>query len=347
MQYKISVCIPAYNRADLLAPLLDSILAQKFNNFEIVICEDNSPQRLEISRIVKKYHKNYPKLIFYYENQVNLGYDGNLRNLIFKASGDYCFFMGNDDLMAPNAILEVVSALKRHNNIGVVLRSYASFDVTPNKINQVFRYFEEERLFPKGPETISTFYRRSVVISGLVLNRSAALKLSTNRFDGYLLYQLYLVSRILIEMNGVFVPKILALYRNGGIPDFGHSVKERGHFQPKLQTPESSIYFMKGMLEIAQWIEKTQNIVIYKSVLTDIGNYCYPILSIQSNQPIKIFINYIYQLGRLGLWKNKMFYFYSILLIFFGSRNIDRIIRFIKKYFGYTPVIGKVYQGKI
>ena len=344
---KISVCIPAYNRPELLIPLLDSILDQKYTNYEIVICEDASPLREKIRDIVDMYKLKWPGLIQYYENESNLGYDGNIRNLITKASGDYCFFMGNDDLMYPDALATVALAIARYDDIGVVLRTYASFDEKPENINQIFRYFENEAFFPAGSDTITTFYRRSVVISGLVINRNEALKYSTNIFDGTLLYQLYLVANILTKMNGVFSPEILALYRNGGIPDFGNSEKEKGKYVPNIQTPDSSIHFMKGMLEIIKWTEKKRNIKIVKRVTTDIGNYCYPILSIQAKQPINIFIKYTYQFAKLGFWKNKMFYLYFLSLIVLGVDRIDKLVQFIKRRIGYTPVIGKVYRGGV
>ncbi len=344
---KISVCIPAYNRPELLIPLLDSILGQKYTNYEIIICEDASPMQEQIRNIVDAYKVKWPGLFHYYENEKNLGYDGNIRNLILKSSGDYCFFMGNDDLMYPEALALVVSAITRHKDIGAVLRTYASFDDSPENINQVFRYFENETFFSAGPDTIATFYRRSVVISGLVLHRDEALKYSTDIFDGTLLYQLYLVANILINMNGVFSPEILALYRNGGIPDFGNSEKEKEKYVPNIQTPESSIHFMKGMLDIVKWTEEKRNVKIVKRIVTDIGNYCYPILSIQAKQPLKIFIKYSYQFAKLGFWKNKMFYLYFLSLIVLGVDRVDNIVQFIKRRIGYTPVIGKVYRGGV
>ena len=123
--HQISVCIPAYNRLELLSPLLDSIVTQDYHNFNIVICEDKSPQQQTIRAIVQDYQQKYPGLIYYFENETNLGFDGNIRNLIEKADGDYCLFMGNDDLMCPGALSTVASALSRYDNVGVVLRSYA------------------------------------------------------------------------------------------------------------------------------------------------------------------------------------------------------------------------------
>lgn len=342
---KISVCIPAYNRPEVLIPLLDSVLIQKGADFEIVICEDKSPQREQIREVVSAYSQKWPGMIHYYENEQNLGYDGNIRNLIEKASGDYCFFMGNDDLMYPDALANVATTLARHDNIGVVLRTYASFDDSPDNINQTFRYFQNEIFFPAGADTITTFYRRSVVISGVVMHRKEALKYSTDKFDGTLLYQLYLVANILVNLDGVFIPQILALYRNGGTPDFGNSEKEKGRFTPKVQTPESSLHFMRGMLEIAKWTEENRHIKIYKRIITDIGNYCYPILSIQAKQPFRVFINYASGFAAMGFWKNKFFYLYLISLLVLGSDRVDRIIQFIKRRMGHTPALGNVYRG--
>jgi len=311
-----------------------------------VICEDGSPLRKQIRDTISKYSLIFPRDISYYENKSNLGYDGNIRNLISKAKGEYCFFMGNDDLMYPGALSSVASAIERNQNIGVLLRTYASFDGTPENINQVFKYFKRETFFPAGADTITTFYRRSVVISGLVIQREEALKYSTDKFDGTLLYQLYLVANILTKMNGVFSPEILALYRNGGIPDFGNSDKEKGLFVPNVQTPDSSINFIKGMLSILKWTEENRDIKIIKRVTTDIGNYCYPILSIQAKQPFRVFIKYVCQFAALGFWKNKMFYFYFFSLIVLGVNRSDRIIQHIKRRIGHTPVIGKIYRGK-
>ena len=342
---KISVCIPAYNRAGVLGELLDSILAQDFDDYEIVICEDMSPEREQIRLIASEYSERYPGRIRYIENPGNLGYDGNIRNMIEQARGDYCFFMGNDDLMCPGALAKVAGAVTAHPDTGVVLRSYAVFDGTPDNIVQTFRYFDRELFFPAGPETISTIYRRSVVIPGMVLHRESARKYATDRFDGTLLYQLYLVANILVERNAVYLPDILVLYRSGGTPDFGNAEAESGKFVPNEQTPESSLHFIQGMLDIAAYVEKTRNVPIYKPVIKDIGNYSLPILSIQRGKPFFTFVKYCNGLARMGFWKNGMFYLYFILLTFLGASRLDKMVSYIKRRLGYTPAIGNVFRG--
>lgn len=336
----LTICIPAYNRASLLAPLLDSILNQNFDDFNILICEDGSPERAAIAGVVDAFHLRNPGRIQYEENSTNLGYDGNIRQLVERAKGQYCVFMGNDDLMCAGALAAIAAALHRQPECGVVVRSYATFDVNPEQFNQVYRYFPDEHVLPAGAQAIFTAYRRSVVIPGMVINRDAALAVATDRFDGTLLYQLYLVGMILAKRSVIFVPQIIALRRDGTPPDFGNSATEQGKFVPHDQTPGSSIHFMQGMLTIAKYVEDATQLNVFEAIRSDIGNYSYPILSIQGKRPLGIFMKYGVALAKLGLWRYPLFYLYFITLLVLGPDRSDEIIKKIKKRLGHTPRFG-------
>jgi len=336
----ITVCIPSYNRAPVLPALLDSVLAQAFDDYDVLIREDCSPQRDVIRSIAEEYSLRHPGRIRYIQNERNLGYDGNLRSLIEAATGDYCLFMGNDDLMCEGALATVADIIGRHPQVGVVVRSYAAFNGRPDKIDQVFRYFPEERVLPAGADAVAIAFRRSVVIPGMVLRRSDAQAVATDRFDGILLYQLYLVGRIAAHRPVVFTPHVLALYRNGGIPDFGNAEAERGKFVPAEHTPESSLHFMKGMVDIARHIEKVEGISVHRRIVADIGNYSYPILAIQSDKPLGVFLHYSWGLARLGLWRTPLFHVWFAALLVLGPRLSESLIRRIKARLGYTPALG-------
>jgi hypothetical protein len=346
MRLTFSVCIPAYNRAPLLPALLESILDQDFEDFEIVMNEDASPQRVGIRAVVEQYSAKHPGRIRYFENEKNLGYDANLRSLVERAQGVYCLFMGNDDLMCAGALRTVSEAVTRHPNVGVVVRSYASFDGTPDNINQTFRYFPEDRFFPAGADTIGTVYRRSVVIPGMVIHRDAAQRFATAEFDGTLLYQIYLVASILVEMNAVFLPQIIVLYRNGGVPDFGNAEVERGKFVPADRTIASSLQFMRGMLDIAASVERKHNVPIYRRIVADIANYSYPILSIQATKPLPEFVGYWWSLAKMGFGRYPLFHAYFLALVVLGAPRVDRLIASIKRRTGHTPNLGKLFRGR-
>ena len=342
----LTVCIPAYNRASLLAPLLDSVLDQDFNDFDVLICEDGSPERPVIARIVNGFHQRHPGRILYEENATNLGYDGNIRQLVKSANGQYCVFMGNDDLMCAGALTAIAAAIQRQNGCGVVVRSYATFDINPEQFKQVYRYFPDEHVLPAGAQAIFTAYRRSVVIPGMVINRDAAIEIATDRFDGTLLYQLYLVGMILAKRSVVFVPQIIALRRDGTPPDFGNSASEQGKFVPHDQTPASSIHFMQGMLSIAKYVEEATELDVFEAIRSDIGNYSYPILSIQGKRPWLTFVKYGMSLAKLGLWRYPLFHLYFLTLLVIGPDRSDYIIKLIKQRLGHTPRFGAASMSK-
>lgn len=342
----LTVCIPAYNRAGLLAPLLESILSQDFQDFDVLICEDGSPERVAIAAEVQRFQKTHAGRIHYEENAVNLGYDGNIRRLVERAHGQYCVFMGNDDLLCAGALASIAASIQRQPDCGVVVRTYASFEGSPDQFKQVFRYFPQEHILPAGAQAVSTAYRRSVVISGMVIHRDAAIAVATDRFDGTLLYQLYLVGMVLAQSSVVFVPQIIALRRDGTPPDFGNSASERGKFVPHDQTPESSIHFMQGMLAIAQYVGAATQLDVYSTIRADIGNYAYPILSIQAKRPLHVFVKYGLALAKLGLWRSPLFHVYFATLLMIGPDRADCVINNIKRRLGHTPRFGAAREGR-
>jgi abequosyltransferase len=336
----LTVCIPAYNRANYLPPLLNSIFQQEEQNFEVLICEDGSPERAAISTIAARYTLQYPGRIRFVENTGNLGYDGNIRELVKQAQGEYCLFMGNDDLLCAGAITAISDVVDRHPDCGVVVRTYATFDESPNVHKQVFRYYPQELAIPPGAQAVATGYRRSVVIPGMVIHRDSALELATSEFDGTLLYQLYLVGRILAKRSVVFTPQIVALRRDGGEPDFGNSEAEKGKFVPKDQTPESSLHFMEGMIRIARHVETATGLSVFDAIRQDIGSYSYPILSIQARRSKSVFLRYGIALACMGFWRSPLFHAYFLSLLVLGPERVDGAIKWIKNRLGYTPRLG-------
>lgn len=345
---KISICIPAYNRPHDLSLLLDSVVAQEYyDDCEIIVSDDNSPLSDQIRVVVDLFVERYPKkIIRYFKNDTNLGYDGNLRILIERAEGEYCLFMGDDDLLCLNALSKIDNALKKYDNVGVINRTWLRMDRKTDEIVETFRYFDGNRFFKAGTETIITFFRRSVFISGLVVKRLEAIKYSTIEFDGTLLYQVYVAANILTKMNGVYISDAISINRGGGGHYFGSSEKEKTKFMPKVLLPEHSFNFMKGMLDIARWIEKERGIKVYKRIVRDIGNYSYPFLTIHAKNKRK-FIKYTYELAKMGLWSNKFFWIYFLILIAPGPRGSDKIINIIKNALGRTPLLGRLYLGDV
>jgi abequosyltransferase len=337
-----SICIPAYNRAHHLSALLDSIFEQEFDDFDIVICEDCSPERKKISEIVGRYCEDRPGRIFYYENESNLGYDGNIRQLVTRATGEFCFFMGNDDLMCPGALGKVADVIRRNPDVGFVLKGYAWFGDSTDDVNQGVRYFTTERRFSAGREAILLCYRRSGVISGYIVRRDPAYAAATNKYDGTLYYQMHLTAQVLSEWPAVVTPELLILCRNGEPPEFGNSPTEKGKYVPGGYTPEARNNMIRGVLTIIRDFEASSGIRVADDIQRDYANYFFVYIRDQLNLPLHRFFDFYRAYGRMGFFKYPMFHLYCVVGYILGAKNFDLATDKIRKYLGRSPHFGGV-----
>lgn len=332
-----SVCIPAYNRVHHLATLLDSIFSQEFRDFEVVVCEDASPEREQIGEVVHKYQERYPERLRYFENEQNLGYDGNIRNLVKRADGEFCFFMGNDDLMCSGALENAASVIRRYPNVGVVLKSYAWFDQTPDKINQEVRWFNEERGFAAGIPAIRFAFRRSGVISGYIVQRDAAEQAATDKFDGTLYYQMHLTASVLTGRTAVCTPKVLVLCRNSEPPDFGNSDREKGKYIPGRYTPQARLSMINGALSIIRDLRDTRGIDIVEDIIRDYANYFYPYIMDQLTLPLKDFYRLYRSFGRMGFARYPLFHTYFAIGYLLGEKRCTALAGLVRRRLGRSP----------
>jgi len=345
MRSTFSICIPAFNRARHLPALLDSIFSQDYKNFNVVICEDASSERAQIAAIVREYAERYPGQLLYYENSRNLGYDANVRNLVEKATGEFCFFMGNDDLLCPGALGAAAGILRRYDNVGLVLRGYAWFDEVPEQINQAVRYFNEERRFAEGREAITVCFRRSGVISGYIVHRDSAHAAATAKFDGTLFYQLHLTASVLASRCAVCTPEILVLCRNNEPPEFGNSSNERGTYMPGSYTPEALLTMVSGALSIIKDLKATKDIDVVDAVTRDYANYFYPYIRSQLRLPFGEFMAFYRAYGRMGFARYPMFHFYCLAAYALGQKSFDGLTRVVRGHLGRSPQFGRLGQS--
>lgn len=335
-----SVCIPAYNRAHHLAALLDSIYAQDFSDYEIVLCEDNSPERARIAEIVCGYQKRSAAELRYFENELNLGYDANIRNLVAKAAGQFCFFMGNDDIMCEGALRKAGDVIGRHPNVGLVLKSYAWFDEVPSKVNQEVRWFNEEKEFAVGIPAIRFAFRRSAVISGYIVHRDSAHQTATSKFDGTLFYQKHLTASVLVSRTAVCTPEVLVLCRNSEPPDFGNSAKEKGIYVPGGYTPQARLSMIDGAISIARDLKETSGIDVVDDVIHDYANYFYPYIKDQLNLPIGEYWKLYLGFGRMGFFRRGMFHLYFLTAYVLGEKRFDLLTKIVRRILGRSPHFG-------
>ena len=104
----LSICIPTYNRAQFLSEALDSILEQQNKEIEIVISDNASTDNTDA--VIMKYRKLFDNFI--YEKQTyNRGFDNNILRTVELASSEYCWLLGSDDGLRPNALSDMLGQI--------------------------------------------------------------------------------------------------------------------------------------------------------------------------------------------------------------------------------------------
>jgi hypothetical protein len=130
-----SIGLATYNRKDALRRCIDSILAQTYGDFELIVGNDYPLEQLS-SKVIGI---DDPRIRFVNHPQ-NLGEFGNLKALLEMGNGAYFTWQFDDDLYAPNFLESVHSALRKFNHPPCVFTSYQMIrgNSTPHPLKAYF-----------------------------------------------------------------------------------------------------------------------------------------------------------------------------------------------------------------
>lgn len=113
----VSVAIPAHNGAKHLRPSIESVLAQSFTEFELVLIDDFS--RDETWAIAQEYARRDLR-VSVVRNSKTLGLVGNFNRCLELAKGRYVCVWHQDDVMLPQNIEHKVALLDANAQVGFV-----------------------------------------------------------------------------------------------------------------------------------------------------------------------------------------------------------------------------------
>lgn len=118
---RVSVIIPLYNKARYIERALNSVAAQTYKDFEVIVVDDGSTD--DGGSLVKSYEKLPAKLI----TQLNAG-PGAARNRgLSEARGEFVAFLDADDEWLPGYLQEGVRLLEENHNVASVTFGYFSY----------------------------------------------------------------------------------------------------------------------------------------------------------------------------------------------------------------------------
>jgi abequosyltransferase len=333
----LTIAVPVYSRPDELRQLLISISGMAVLPGEVLLCEDQSPERRLLSQIALEWQ---PKLaskgcsLRYVENDENLGYDGNVRSLFARATRPWVMLLGNDDAMLPNAVPPIQRFVAEHGDVRMISRTFVRFSVDIANVVGFTRLSDGDRVYTKENSRPGMILRLCGFVGGLIVDREWACRAATDKYDGTLYYQMYLAAEAFCA-NGIgYIAAPLVGSRAGNAPMFGSASSEKGAHVPGAYSPKARAAMWSGILRICRDVERETSVPMSSSIRWELsGKQSFHVYELVAVQGRRATMTLIREFGRLGLMKHPLPWILSGLALLMG--------RYVRYFFGSVRTVQK------
>lgn len=116
----VSIVVPFYNSGRFIRETLDSVVAQTYQDWELLLVDDGSED--ESTDIAREYAARYPEKVCYMDHSDHANFGAaRTRNVgASQARGEYLAFLDSDDVWLPNKLADQVARLQEFPDVGLV-----------------------------------------------------------------------------------------------------------------------------------------------------------------------------------------------------------------------------------
>ena len=160
---RVSIIMPAYNTARFIRAAIDSVLAQTYKNFELIVVDDRSPD--DCAAICQSYSDTRLRLVSLTENR---GLAGARNAGIEVAQGEFIGFLDSDDVAVPERLALQLTYFDSHPNCILLGGGY-------RRMHEDGELLPGENIFPLPARAIRPMLllRNNFNASTVTLRRSA------------------------------------------------------------------------------------------------------------------------------------------------------------------------------
>jgi len=135
----VSIILPVYNRKKYLAQAIDSVLEQTYQNWELIIADDNSHE--DTRDLVKQYAAISRVKI--YSNSTNIGLFPNLNQAIRRCNGAYITILCSDDFFLPHCLESNLELMQKYPEANLLLSSTYSVDADGELLPNAKNFYDD------------------------------------------------------------------------------------------------------------------------------------------------------------------------------------------------------------
>ena len=132
----ISIVMPAYNAERYIQDAIESVIAQTYTNFELIVVDDCSKD--QTAAIVRSLVKNDPRIILL-QNQQNSGASASRNRAISCAKGDWIAFLDSDDMWRKDKLEQQIRLLRWKPDAHLIYTASAFMDENGNRFSHVMQ----------------------------------------------------------------------------------------------------------------------------------------------------------------------------------------------------------------
>ena len=145
MNSLVTIVVPAFNRAGVIAETLESIARQTYREIECIVVDDGSADStVAVVEEWGRLHAQFNLLLIRLER--NAGKCAAVNRGLREAAGEFIMVLDSDDILMPDMIASEVDYLNRHREVGMVFGKAYMMEVS-RKTNQLIGCFTDEGEF--------------------------------------------------------------------------------------------------------------------------------------------------------------------------------------------------------
>ena len=205
---KFSVIIPLYNKAPYIRKALESVLAQTYADYELIIIDDGSTdESAEIAEAILQDPASSPNRLI---RQANSGVSAARNNGVAQASGEYIAFLDADDWWEPTYLEKMAQLIEDYPEAGLYASNYVYYKPCKTRVavnNIETGYFNYPKAYYEG--SAMPIWTGAAMIPRNVFEEMGGFPLGIKLGEDFLLW-----SKIAMQYKVAFLNEALAWYNN-------------------------------------------------------------------------------------------------------------------------------------
>jgi glycosyltransferase involved in cell wall biosynthesis len=202
----VSVVIATYNRANFLSATIDSVLSQKFQNFELIVVDDGSTDNTR--QVLEPYSS---RIRYFY--QENMGPSAARNMGARQANAPWVAIQDSDDLCASNHLEALYGYVKNHPQIGMVFANGKYLGGPEHNRETIIPEKKSRRLARMGVQLADLFENSIVRLQAALISKEAYDSLGGHDESLWICMDLDLAFRLFMNFPVTYLEDVVFYYR--------------------------------------------------------------------------------------------------------------------------------------